>query len=160
MEEDKLDLKLVLRSEKARSIIGEIPSSLVRYGLFAIAITFALALYIATNIPYRKVYKGTCFIERTQEGGLKPLEVSLKFDSDRQGLGTITQAEHSLILSSYTRTYEATLQHLSHERDGQGRQKAVIEVEGLNIPKGDVTLDFTLSVEKGSILSQILGRLF
>lgn len=158
MEENKLDLKLALRSEKARSIIGEIPSSLVRYGLFAIAITFALALYIATNIPYRKVYKGTCFIERTQEGGLKPLEVSLRFDG--QGIGSITQAEHGLILSSYTRTYEATLQHLSHERDGQGRQKALIEIEDLNIPKGDVTLDFTLSVEKGSILSQILGRLF
>lgn len=158
MEENKLDLKLALRSEKARSIIGEIPSSLVRYGLFAIAITFALALYIATNIPYRKVYKGTCFIERTQEGGLKPLEVSLRFDG--QGIGSITQAEHGLILSSYTRTYEATLQHLSHDRDGQGRQKALIEIEDLNIPKGDVTLDFTLSVEKGSILSQILGRLF
>ena len=63
-EEKKQERSYELRSEKVRSIVGQIPSSLVRYGitaigmvllcLFAVAISYPINKYIRVRLPYTK----------------------------------------------------------------------------------------------------------
>lgn len=44
--------KIELRSEKVRKLIGEIPSSLVRWGTAIIAILFFVLLSAVCHLPY------------------------------------------------------------------------------------------------------------
>jgi len=50
--------KIELRSEKVRRIIGEIPPSIVRYGIFAITIIVTALLAGAYFIPYPQTING------------------------------------------------------------------------------------------------------
>lgn len=64
MEEQakKQERSFELRSEKVRSIVGQIPSSLVRYGITAIGIVLLCLLAVAYFLPYKQVYSGTATI--------------------------------------------------------------------------------------------------
>lgn len=63
-EEKKQERSYELRSEKVRSIVGQIPSSLIRYGitaigmvllcLFAVAYFLPINKYIRVRLPYTK----------------------------------------------------------------------------------------------------------
>lgn len=63
-EEKKPERNFELRSEKVRSIVGQIPSSLIRYGitaigmvllcLFAVAYYCPINKYIRVRLPYTK----------------------------------------------------------------------------------------------------------
>lgn len=51
-----------LRSDKVRSIVGQIPSSLVRYGITAIGTILICLFAVAYFLPYKQIYSGTAFI--------------------------------------------------------------------------------------------------
>ena len=56
---DEQERNYELRSEKVRSIVGQIPPALVRYGtiiLFAVLLALFGTAYF---MPYKKVYSGT-----------------------------------------------------------------------------------------------------
>ena len=52
----KQERSFELRSEKVRSIVGQIPSSLVRYGITAIGAVLLCLLAIAYFLPYKQVF--------------------------------------------------------------------------------------------------------
>ena len=71
-----------LRSEKVRSIVGQIPSSLIRYGITTIGVVLSFLFTIAYFLPYKQIYSGTAVIhEVTSEQKVDTTEmtVSLKF---------------------------------------------------------------------------------
>ena len=57
MEEQKKkqERSLELRSEKVRSIVGQIPSSLIRYGITAIGMVLLCLFAVAYFLPYKQV---------------------------------------------------------------------------------------------------------
>ena len=57
--EEKADERYQLRSEKVRSIIGQVPPLLTRYGITMLAVAVAALLLAARLIPYRQVYRGS-----------------------------------------------------------------------------------------------------
>ncbi len=75
-----------LRSEKVRSIVGQIPPSLVRYGIAAIGEVCLLA--VAYFLPYKQVYSGTATIHKTATTPVTPADstnitILLKFENKR-----------------------------------------------------------------------------
>jgi hypothetical protein len=62
MEEEKQERSFELRSEKVRSIVGQIPPSLVRYGITVIGIVLLCLLAVAYFLPYKQVYSGTAIV--------------------------------------------------------------------------------------------------
>ena len=50
-QENKQERSFELRSEKVRSIVGQIPSSLVRYGITAIGAILLFLLAVAYFLP-------------------------------------------------------------------------------------------------------------
>ena len=57
-EEKKQERSFELRSEKVRSIVGQIPSSLVRYGITTIGTVLLCLFAVAYYLPYKQVYSG------------------------------------------------------------------------------------------------------
>ena len=55
-EEKKPERNFELRSEKVRSIVGQIPSSLIRYGITAIGMVLLCLFAVAYFLPYKQVY--------------------------------------------------------------------------------------------------------
>ena len=55
-EEKKQERSFELRSEKVRSIVGQIPSSLVRYGITTIGTVLLCLFAVAYFLPYKQVY--------------------------------------------------------------------------------------------------------
>ena len=54
-EEKKPERNFELRSEKVRSIVGQIPSSLIRYGITAIGMVLLCLFAVAYYLPYKQV---------------------------------------------------------------------------------------------------------
>lgn len=53
-DKQKQERSFELRSEKVRSIVGQIPSSLVRYGISIIGIVLFVIAVVAYFLPYKK----------------------------------------------------------------------------------------------------------
>ena len=62
--EKKQERSYELRSEKVRSIVGQIPSSLIRYGITAIGVVLLCLFVVGYFLPYKQVYPGTATINR------------------------------------------------------------------------------------------------
>ena len=81
-KEKKQERNFELRSEKVRSIVGEIPSSLVRYGITAIGVVLLFLFAVAYFLPYKQVYSGTAVIHDIaceQKTDTTEINVLLKF---------------------------------------------------------------------------------
>ena len=63
-EEKKQERSYELRSEKVRSIVGQIPYSLIRYGITAIGVMLLCLFVVGYFLPYKQVYSGTATINR------------------------------------------------------------------------------------------------
>ena len=61
-EEKKQERSFELRSEKVRSIVGQVPSSLVRYGIIIIGLVLFVIAWGFYFLPYKKLYAGTAVI--------------------------------------------------------------------------------------------------
>ena len=71
---------LELRSEKVRSIIGQVPPSLLRYGALAILATLVILVYVSYSIPYKQIYTGTAVIRALPDSlEASPAAVLIKF---------------------------------------------------------------------------------
>lgn len=158
MEDGKIDqMALELRSEKVRHIIGHIPSSLLRYGMFTIALALACLIIMACYFPYRKVYAGTAIVREckgliTQDSIDVP--ILLYFHNKR-----LNQASHQSF-SLVTERGEITgrLIQLSSSRDTMERQIAICRLALSDFQEFEnQALDFRITLSSGSILSYLLG---
>ena len=80
---------LELRSEKVRSIIGQVPPSLLRYGALAILATLVILVYVSYSIPYKQIYTGTAVIRALPDSlEASPAAVLIKFSDRRPALSS------------------------------------------------------------------------
>ena len=74
-EEKKHERSFELRSEKVRNIVGQIPSSLVRYGIVAIGIVLLCLFALAYFLPFKQVYNGAATVREIKNTPTDSIEI-------------------------------------------------------------------------------------
>ena len=160
MEKEKnQERNFELRSEKVRSIVGEIPSSLVRYGITAIGVVLLFLFAVAYFLPYKQVYSGTAVIHDIaceQKTDTTEINVLLKFGEKRPNILT---EEVSIDFQSAVEVANGSILSLSMERDTLGRQKAFCRVPLQAMQKMEHSeVDFILTLQSGNLLSRFFSE--
>lgn len=147
-----------LRSEKVRSIVGQIPSALLRYGITAIGGVMLCLFCVAYFLPYKQVYTGTATVHRVPAASADStmLPVQLRFTDKRPG----DLHHQQLLLQSPQGTVEGSIQRLSATRDTLERQEALCRFLYSDIKAVEnQTVDFQVVRSSGNLLQKMLGDL-
>ena len=155
-QEKKQERSFELRSEKVRSIVGQIPSSLIRYGITAIGMVLLCLFAVAYYLPYKQVYSGTATIHKTTTTPVDSTNITilLKFENKRPDKvnGQI------ICLQSPYRTFAGQIRELSPVRDTFERQKAICRFKVTEIKSVEnQTVDFQIVSSSGNLLQKMLG---
>ena len=122
-----------LRSEKVRNIVGQVPSSIVRYGITAIGMVLLCLFIVVYFLPYKQVYSGTAIIHCVQSDTSADsitISVFLKFEDRRPHRDTL---ERQVTYCRFKTTEIKTIENQ--------------------------TVDFRIVQSTGSLLQQLLGGL-
>ena len=156
-EEKKSERNFELRSEKVRSIVGQIPSSLIRYGITAIGMVLLCLFAVAYYLPYKQVYSGTATIHKTTITPVDSTNITilLKFENKRPD-----KVKGQIIyLQSPYRTFAGQIRDLSPVRDSFERQKAICRFKVTEIKSVEnQTVDFQIVSSSGNLLRKMLGN--
>ncbi|WP_311590117.1 hypothetical protein [Prevotella disiens] len=156
-EEKKPERNFELRSEKVRSIVGQIPSSLIRYGITAIGMVLLCLFAVAYFLPYKQVYSGTATIHRVTTAtpaDSTDITILLKFENKRP---EDTKGQMIYLQSPY-RTFAGQIQDLSSVRDTLERQEALCRFKPSEIKSVEnQTVDFQIVHSSGNLLRKMLG---
>ena len=157
-EEKKPERSFELRSEKVRSIVGQIPSSLIRYGITAIGMVLLCLFAVAYYLPYKQVYSGTATIHKTTTTPVDSTNITilLKFENKRPD----NVNGQMIYLQSPYRTFAGQIQGLSAVRDTLGRQAALCCFKATEIKSVESqTVDFQITRTSGNLLQKMLGNI-
>ncbi|HCN52942.1 MAG TPA: hypothetical protein DIS88_03785 [Prevotella sp.] len=157
MEEEKQERSFELRSEKVRSIVGQIPPSLVRYGITVIGIVLLCLLAVAYFLPYKQVYSGTAIVHGaagTMRGDSLDIAISLRFDNKRPH-----DASGQMIYMNASKcTFAGCVVDLSAIRDTLDYQRTVCRFKVADIQTVEnQTVNFQIVQSSGNLLLQMLG---
>lgn len=157
-EEKKQEQSFELRSEKVRSIVGQIPSSLVRYGITAIGVVLLCLFAVTYFLPYKQIYSGTATIH---EISVPPTDsadatILLKFETSRP-----SNANGQFIyMQAPQGTLAGQIKELSPVRDTLERQEARCRFKSAEIKSiENQTVDFRIVWSSGNLLQKMLGGL-
>ena len=157
-QENKQERSFELRSEKVRSIVGQIPSVLIRYGITAIGAVLLCLLAVAYFLPYKQVYLGTATIHKTATTPVDSTNITilLKFENKRPD-----KVKGQIIcLQSPYRTFAGQIRDLSPVRDTFERQKAICRFKVTEIKSVEnQTVDFQIVSSSGNLLRKMLGNI-
>ena len=158
-EEEKQERSFELRSEKVRSIVGQVPSSLVRYGIIIIGLVFFVIAGGFYFLPYKKLYAGTAVVS--------PLNTHISSDSidavillkfNGQALGG--ESNQPIHLSNGMVNVEGVLLSVSSIRDTLGRHESQVRFNRKDyVEVENQTLDFRTVYVCGNVLSMIFKTL-
>ena len=156
-QEKKQERSFELRSEKVRSIVGQIPSSLVRYGITAIGMVLLCLFAVAYFLPYKQVYSGTATVHgatTATPADSTDITILLKFENKRPD-----KVKGQIIcLQSPYRTFAGQIRDLSPVRDTFERQKAICRFKVTEIKSVEnQTVDFQIVSSSGNLLQKMLG---
>ena len=158
-EEKKQERSFELRSEKVRSIVGQIPSSLVRYGITAIGAVLLCLLAVAYFLPYEQVYSGTATVHgatTATPADSTDITILLKFENKRPD----NVNGQMIYLQSPYRTFAGQIRDLSPVRDTFERQKAICRFKVTEIKSVEnQTVDFQIVSSSGNLLRKMLGNI-
>lgn len=156
-QENKQERSFELRSEKVRSIVGQIPSSLVRYGITAIGAVLLCLLAVAYFLPYKQVYSGTATIHGVTTAApadSTDITILLKFENKRPG----NVNGQIIYLQSPYGTFAGQIRSLSPVRDTLERQEALCRFKPTEIKSVEnQTVDFKIVRSSGNLLQKMLG---
>ena len=156
-QENKQERSFELRSEKVRSIVGQIPSSLVRYGITAIGAILLFLLAVAYFLPYKQVYLGTATVHgatTATPADSTDITILLKFENKRPD----NVNGQMIYLQSPYRTFAGQIRDLSPVRDTLERQKAICRFKVTEIKSVEnQTVDFQITRTSGNLLQKMLG---
>ena len=157
-QDKKEERSFELRSEKVRSIVGQIPSTLVRYGITAIGAVLLCLLAVAYFLPYKQVCSGTATIH---EVAITPTDstditILLRFENKRldNAIGQM------LYLHTPDSSFAGQIQNLSSIRDTLEHQEALCRFKGTEIKSVEnQTVDFQIVRTSSNLLQKMLGGL-
>ena len=157
-EEEKQERSFELRSEKVRSIVGQVPSSLTYYGITAIGIVLLCLFVMAYFLPYKQVYSGTAIIKEAPitTSDSTDINILLRFDNKQP----VNVNRQILYLQTSNGTSMGTIRKLSTVRDTLARQETLCRFKTTEIqPLQNQTVDFKLVVSSSSLLQKLLGNI-
>lgn len=158
-EEKKQERSFELRSEKVRNIVGQIPSSLVRYGITVIGIVLICILTITYFIPYKQVYSGTATVhEINTDSNIDSTDIAvlLKFKNKQPS----NVGGQPIYMQSIKGTIKGQILQLSSIMDTLDRQEAICRFRKTEIKQTKhQTLDFHIVHSSGNILKKMFGGL-
>lgn len=156
-QKNKQERSFELRSEKVRSIVGQIPSSLVRYGITAIGLVLVCLLAVAYFLPYKQVYSGTATIHGVTTAApadSTDITILLKFENKRP---SNVNGQIIYLQSPYC-TFAGQIRSLSPVRDTLERQEALCRFKPTEIKSVEnQTVDFKIVRSSGNLLQKMLG---
>jgi hypothetical protein len=155
-EEKEQEHHFELRSEKVRSIVGQVPSYLIRYGISAIGGTLLSLLVVAYFLPYKQVYSGTATVYGIPSLSTDSIDITilLKFENKRPS----NAFGQTLRLQSPNRTIEGQILRLSSVRDTLERQNALCRFSTISIkPIENQTVDFQIVQSSNNLFHKLLG---
>lgn len=157
-EKQKQERSFELRSEKIRSIVGQIPSSLVRYGITIIGSVLIILALIAYYLPYKTVYAGSATIYALPQSKADSLEVAIKLRFEGKRIEKRDHTPLDIELYNVQKRISGTLLELSSQRDTLDRQEAIVHFASKDIcALGNQTVDFRIVESSKSILQKIIG---
>ena len=158
-QDKKEERSFELRSEKVRSIVGQIPSSLVRYGIATIGVVLVCLLAVAYFLPYKLVYSGTATVHGVTTAtptDSTDIIILLRFENKRPDNVT----GQMLSLQSHDETFSGQIRRLSSVRDTLERQEALCSFKGIEIKSVENQMvDFQIVRTSGNLLQKMLGGL-
>lgn len=161
-QENKQERSFELRSEKVRSIVGQIPSALVRYGITVIGAVLLCLLAVACFLPYKQMYLGTATIHKTATIPITSttptdstdITILLKFENKCSG----NVNGQMICLQSPYGTFTGQIRNLSPVRDTLVRQEAICRFNVTEIKSVEnQTVDFQIVSSSGNLLQKMLG---
>lgn len=153
MKEEK---NFELHSEKVRCIVGQIPSSLIRYGITAIGVVLLCLLAVVYFLPYKQVYSGMATIHKTAITPTDSTDIAvlLRFENKHPN----NMNGQMLYLQAPNGTFAGQIQTLSSVRDTLDRQKALCRFKSVEIKSVEKqTVDFQIVYSPGNLLKKMLG---
>lgn len=157
MEKEKQERSFELRSEKVRSIVGQVPSSLTCYGITAIGIVLLCLFVMAYFLPYKQVYSGTAIIQEATitTSDSTDITILLRFENKQP----VNVNRQILYLQTSNGTSVGIIRKLSAVRDTLARQETLCRFKTTEIqPLQNQTVDFKLVVSSSSLLQKLLGN--
>lgn len=154
-EEKKHERSFDLRSEKVRNIVGQIPSSLVRYGIVAIGIVLLCLFALVYFLPFKQVYNGAATVREIKNTPTDSIEivVLLRFENKRPE----SINGQMICLQSPNGTFIGQLRGLSVVRDTLERQEALCQFKFSDIKSlRNQTVDFQRKYSSGNLLQKIM----
>ena len=145
-----------LRSENVRSVVGQIPPTLVRYGIIILFAVLLILFGIAYFMPYKQVYSGTITFYDVSEPSM-PAYITFVNDKDLTNIEEPT----SLTIHLEIQNLEVQLRSIKNRRDILNRHLAFIEVNKEtqnNANLNNSTFDFTLVESSDNLLSHFLPK--
>ena len=158
MEEEKQERSFELRSEKVRSIVGQVPSSLTCYGITAIGIVLLCLFVMAYFLPYKQVYSGTAIIQEATitTSDSTDITILLRFENKQP----VNVNRQILYMQTSNGMSVGTIRKLSAVRDTLARQETLCRFKTTEIqPLQNQTADFKLVVSSSSLLQKLLGNI-
>ena len=157
-EEKKQERSFELRSEKVRSIVGQIPSSLVRYGITTIGTVLLCLFAVAYFLPYKQVYYGTATVREINNTPTDSIEIAILLRFENKHLENING--QIIYLQSLYGTFAGQLRDLFIVRDTLERQEALCRFKSAEIKSVETqTVDFQIVHSSGNLLQKMLGEL-
>lgn len=160
-DEKKQERSFELRSEKVRSIVGQIPSSLVRYGIMIVGVVLLCLLIVAYFLPYKQVYSGTAVVHSiVQEQKADSIETTLLLRFEMQRMKKTDIMSQPIYLQTEQGVMAGQLRQLSSIRDTLERQQALCIFLHSDLKQVEnQTVDFRIVHSSSNLLQKILGRL-
>ena len=144
-----------LRSEKVRSIVGQIPPALVRYGTIIIFAVLLVLFGIAFFMPYKQVYSGSITFYSVTEPATTAY---ITFANDKV-LTTIDNPT-SLTIHLDAQNLEVQLINIENRRDTLNRYPSIVklslEQKGWLPKLQNGTFDFTIVENNGNLLGHLI----
>ncbi|TFH93831.1 hypothetical protein, partial [Porphyromonas levii] len=143
------------RSEKVRSIVGQIPPALVRYGTIILFAVLLVLFGIAYFMPYKQVYSGTITFYDISEPATTAY---ISFANNK----ALTNIDKPIPLTIHLDTQELTLQLTSVEnrRDTLNRHPSIVVLPPEQkrwLPKlQNSTFDFAIVENTGNLLGHLI----
>lgn len=157
MEEKKnQERSFELRSEKVRSIVGQMPSALMRYGISTIVIVLLCLSTVAYFLPYKQIYAGSATIHEIPSIATDSIDVTilLKFEGKQPNL----ILRQPLYLQTHNNTFSGKILYLSPIRDTLERQVAICRFSTLSIKAVEKqTVDFRTTQSSRNYLHKMLS---
>lgn len=157
-EGKKQERNFELRSEKVCNIVGEIPSSLIRYGITAIGVVLLCLFAVAYFLPYKQIYSGTATVCQIANAPTDSIDIHVLLRFENKRTNNLNVSGQMLHLQATNRAFVGQIQNLSPVRDTLERQEAHCRFKSTEIKSVEKqTMDFRIILSSGNLLQKMLG---